>query len=38
MADGAPLSQDAGDTLYTYIATVRPAVGEEKVFLCARAA
>ena len=32
-----PLPQDAGDALYAYIATVRPRVGEEKVFLCANA-
>ena len=32
-----PLPQDAGDALYTYIATVRPGVDKEKVFLCARA-
>ena len=32
-----PLPQDAGDALYTYIATVRPRVDKEKVFLCARA-
>ena len=32
-----PLPQDAGDTLHAYIATVRPKVDEEKVFLCAQA-
>ena len=29
-----PLPQDAGDALHAYIATVRPRVDEEKVFLC----
>ena len=32
-----PLPQDAGDALHAYIATVRPRVDEEKVFLCANA-
>lgn len=32
-----PLPQDAGDALHTYIATVRPRVEEENVFLCANA-
>ena len=32
-----PLPQDAGDALHAYIATVRPTVDEEKVFLCAQA-
>ncbi len=32
-----PLPQDAGDALHTYIATVRPGVDEEKVFLCVNA-
>ncbi len=29
-----PLPQDAGDALYTYIATARPKVNEARVFLC----
>ncbi len=29
-----PLPQDAGDALHAYIATVRPTVDEDKVFLC----
>ncbi len=32
-----PLPQDAGDALHVYIATVRPRVDEEKVFLCTQA-
>lgn len=32
-----PLPQDVGDALHAYIATVRPRVDEEKVFLCAQA-
>ncbi len=32
-----PLPQDVGDALYAYIATVRPSVAEEEVFLCANA-
>ena len=32
-----PLPQDAGNALHAYIATVRPSVDEEKVFLCANA-
>ena len=32
-----PLPQDAGDALHAYIATVRPRVDEEKVFLCIQA-
>ena len=32
-----PLPQDAGDALHAYIATVRPRVDEEKVFLCVNA-
>lgn len=32
-----PLPQDAGDALYAYIATVRPRVDDEKVFLCVNA-
>ena len=32
-----PLPQDVGDALHAYIATVRPRVDEEKVFLCANA-
>ncbi|MCY4584325.1 MAG: tyrosine-type recombinase/integrase, partial [Chloroflexi bacterium] len=32
-----PLPQDVGDALHAYIATVRPHVHEEKVFLCANA-
>ena len=32
-----PLPQDVGDALHAYIATVRPAVDEEKVFLCTNA-
>lgn len=32
-----PLPQDVGDALHDYIATVRPRVEEEKVFLCVNA-
>ena len=32
--DVLPLPQDAGDALRAYIATVRPRVDEQKVFLC----
>ena len=32
-----PLPQDVGDALHAYIATARPRVDEEKVFLCANA-
>ena len=32
-----PLPQDAGDALHSYIATARPRVDEEKVFLCVNA-
>ncbi|MDE0029847.1 MAG: tyrosine-type recombinase/integrase [Deltaproteobacteria bacterium] len=32
-----PLPQDVGDALHAYIATVRPTVDDEKVFLCANA-
>lgn len=32
-----PLPQDAGDALHTYVATVRPRIDEQKVFLCANA-
>ena len=35
--EALPLPQDAGDALRAYIATVRPRVDEQKVFLCTMA-